>query len=367
MDLLTLIQVVLRRWYVTIPVMLATLGVAWWVQTNTPPTYEASGAMLLAGPELEPSRMPFVVADVVGHVARLDDLEVQGELAIGGATFAVIPASPTILTIRAVGDTGEAAVETVGNVVEWLRTEVSASQAGSTIPPDERLEVRTSDPVVVPERQDDGSFQAEGTVLVVDPTAGLENPYRPSAATGRVLEVSVESDSALERISSMTAEDIKYDVGQSNRDAAPILNVTVLGRDPGAVLAAFDVVHRTIDEDLEQRQSRAEVPVSRRVTTELIAAPEIVEDVSPPLERSAAALAAAGMLLAVGLAVLVESVSARRAPSRARRINGIEGQGFEWDPFVPRPASTSDEGAEGKSASAEMRDERSATGSRGGG
>lgn len=343
MDLLTLIRVVLRRWYVALPIILASMGAAWWVQSNTPPTYEATGSILLASPELDPSRIPFVVADVGARVSELDEPEVLQQLAEQDASFAVEPVDTTTLTIRAVGEAPEAAAETVENVVSWLRTEIEASQTASTIPADERVEVRTLHPVVVPEEQDDGSFRAEATVLFIDPTAGTVNPYGPTASTGRLLEVSLESDSGVERIEAQAADGIEYDVDQYSRDA-PILTVTVLGHDPGGVIEAFTIIHGELGADLERRQARAEVPSSRRVTTEVIAAPEFVEDVSPPVERSAAVFLAVGGLLAIGLALLVENIAARGSYSARRRPEDSNGSGqYDRINLGPRSAPKSGE------------------------
>jgi hypothetical protein len=76
------------------------------------------------------------------------------------------------------------------------------------------------------------------------------------------------------------------------------------------------VVREALNEELDARQARADVPEPRRILVVPLATPQSWTDVSPPLSRAVAAIVGAGGLLALGLAIGMESFLSRRSSRR---------------------------------------------------
>ena len=53
MDLWDLTKVMFRRWYLTAPMVLATIVATFWITTTTGPDYEASGHVAVIPPEVQ--------------------------------------------------------------------------------------------------------------------------------------------------------------------------------------------------------------------------------------------------------------------------------------------------------------------------
>lgn len=344
MDLLTIVQAVFRRWYVAVPIGLAALGIAVYLQSNIPPQYQAAGQILLAEPRLDPSRLPSAAVDLSGTLALLEDEAVSDQLATDGAEFTVLPAEEGTVSILATATQPAPAIETVQAVTQWLDDEVTSRQVEVGISDDERLRVRSLTPLVGAVEQDDGTYQSVGSVLIQDPSENVQNPYAASTTTGRLLEVSLESDAGRARVNELTGGYISYDIGQSARDVAPIMEISTFGTDPERVLAGFEQVSDVLAEELDARQARADVPPSRRVIIEEIAAPQQVMDVSPPLDRSVAVVVGLGGLLAVSLALALDGLMTRR--HRRAGAQGV-GPGDAWwqnlDRLGGEPQSSSEQ------------------------
>lgn len=316
MDLLTVVQIVLRRWLVWVPVLIATIVVAVAVDRTIPPAYEAQGSVLLARPELDPSRFPQAATYLAGSLERID----AGRLGGSSSELTVNPIDRSVVEFVAVANTESTAVSAVGRAVTWLREDIESAQTEATVPESERLIVRENAAGIGVTDLADGRLSASLVVELIDPTAGASNPFNASEATGRVIEVAVESDAGQLRFEELAGPGIGYRISQATRDAAPIMTITTTGADAQAVLAAFDQVRGLLDEELDRRQARAQVPLRQRVTVEVLAEPQRIEDVSPPLSRAVAGVVALGGLLALGLSLLVDGIAQRRATRRAARV-----------------------------------------------
>jgi capsular polysaccharide biosynthesis protein len=126
-DLVSAVQVLLRRWYVTLPLLLVTaaLGAAAWLVVS--PSYQAQGSLLLRPPPpvAEPDEEVFnpyllynnlqiparVAQDVLLQTAELESLADQG--ATGAFDVFLDPTGTTpLVAFTAVGATEDEAVET---------------------------------------------------------------------------------------------------------------------------------------------------------------------------------------------------------------------------------------------------------------
>ena len=311
MDLLTIIQTVLRRWYVTLPVLLATFGLAFYVQTTIPPEYEAQGSVLLEEPRFDPSRLPTSFVNAGAIIDRYEESEAATTLPVGDVQVVPQARDSSTLEIIAIGSDPNDVESSTMAAMDWVSADVAALQQEENVAEEERLRVSVSTPVVTAEPQPGGSYQAVGVVILRDPASGTENPYNAGGGTTSLLREVVTSDTGQARVARATASGVSFDLSVS-RDNPAIISITTTGPDPAGARNAFGVVRDALAEELNARQERADVPGSRRIVITDLARPEIVRDVSPPLSRAVAAIVGAGGLLALGLAIGIESFTNRR-------------------------------------------------------
>lgn len=318
MDLLTIIQTVLRRWYVAAPVAVVALVTAGGLQVTTPPEYESSGTVLLEEPQFDPARLPRSLANADHLVNRLTQ---EGDIeALTENNTEVVPLVQDSMTIevRAIAPDPSAAEATVERILEHLRTDLEELQDAGDFPASERLQGVVPTPDIVAEPEAEGVYLASGTLILRDPAAEIDNPFRADERTTRLLREIITSDEGEQRIMEETGTDVSFSVGNVD---GPIMSVTTSGPDPEQLLHAYGVILRHLDAQLDARQERAEVPTTRRIQVTPLATPQSVSNISPPVNRAVAAIVGLGGMLAVGLALTVDNVAARRrhpeAPSES--------------------------------------------------
>lgn len=310
MDVLTIIQSVLRRWYVALPVLVVAAASAFLIHSNLPPQFEAQGQVLLTDPDFDPTGLPRTIIDLPEVAGLLATGEVQREIVAEGASLQAVGGPAELaLTIRA--DSAPAAQATLEAASTWLGETISERQTEAEIAPAEQLRLRRTDEREI-EPLEEGGARVAASFGLEDPTAGAPNPFGASNATGRILIVAVQSDLGRQRVAERAGDGVEFSVDQDVRDAAPILTVTTLGSEPRVVLDAFHHVTEVLARELNDREERAEVPQTRRTSIEVLADPRSVEDVSPPLDRSVAAILGLGVFVALVLTLAVESFVTRR-------------------------------------------------------
>lgn len=319
MDIITIVQAVFRRWYISLPLVAVGAIVAFYVQSSTPPAYQAEGQLLLADPALDPSGLPTSVVDVDEILRRLDEPSLRDDLESGDAVYQVEAEDQATFSVAIDAPEEDAARATAQAIRDWIADHVEAQQEEAGFPDSERVQVRGGERISLTTDVQTDTVQAGTVITLFDPTAGLVNPYGASIMTVRLLIVAVESDAGQAAVLERTGKGTGFLLTQSPRDAAPIMGVTTTGSDPTAVLAAFDAVRQVVDDELQQRQDRAEIPHTRRTRVEALATPQQVTDVSPPVERAAGAIFGLGGLLAVTAALITDSVLTRRRRSTSAR------------------------------------------------
>lgn len=309
MDLLTILKIVFRRWYVTVPIVLIALLAAWQVQSGIAPMYEARGSVLLEEPRFDPSRSPTSLVNAETVVTMLETEGIIDEASRGETDMVSRARDLTTIEFAAAGRNAAAVSSSVDRVLELARDAVTELQTEQNIPEAEQLTGMVLTPAAVAEEQVAGNFIALGTLLLRDPSAGIENPYYAGGATTSVLQTVVSSDAGRVRVAER-APGIGFAV-DSTRDAEAIINITTMGADAQAVIEGFGVVRDVLNEELDARQARADVAASRRIIVTNLAEPQSVSDVSPPLNRAVAAIIGLGGLLAIIVAVALESLLGR--------------------------------------------------------
>lgn len=325
MDLFDLIRVILARWKVVVPVLLATAALAFAVQSRVPPQFEAVGQLVFETPDLDASND---AGPVIDPVALADDIALEAAgpdreftvTALGGANYVV----------SAVASSRDDAVTDAEFVIEQLDQRVQAVQEAQNVLDAEIVELRLISPQITPEELANGSLLAQARFFLYDPVAATVNPYTPDASTGRLLEVAVTSDAGLAEFERRAGSGVEFAVGQQARDAAPLMQVITIGSEVEQVLNAFYVVRDMLVEELRAREERAGVLPSQQLSLVVIDAPLAATDSSPPVNRATVGVIALGGLLALGLALALEG-HARRREERAGTSTTRAGDDGERD------------------------------------
>jgi capsular polysaccharide biosynthesis protein len=340
-DLVTVMRIVARRWMVVIPIIGLTALVAIQVDRGVEPMYQAHGSILIATPETNPR------ADYEGAV----DAGALAERVAEGAALAALAADAPESEIRvarraenlleaSATSTDEVSAEGMTDAaVELIVSEVEAVQDEAGVAEPDRIVARPLRPSVQAielEEDTDGILYVSTVGVVLDPPQGvLENPFEASPVTGRMIEVSVQSDAGRERVASRAGGPIGFSVSQDPQDRAPILSVVTYGSSREQAVAAFDDVVATIDEDLDERQARAGVSPHRRLVIDVLAEPQFARDASPPVARAAVVTVALGIVIALAVAVITESIMSYSARTKRRDVTSSLASDARW----PEPGS----------------------------
>lgn len=300
MDLFTLIKVVFRRWYVVLPVLAATIGLAYQVQTTVPSEFQANGWLVMQPPDLE------------GAGGAIDPVFLsQGIELADGAQYTVSPAEEGRFGIAVSADSAGAAEDGIAVVIAALDEAIASVQEANDVAPAQRQELRTESPDVVAEVQEDGTYVAQAGMYLYNSTPITPNPYTLSEGTATLLQVTVNGQTGQRRYAELAGPGVGFTLGLG--DDGGLLSVLTFGSDERQVVEGFDHVGTLANETLDQLQDEAGVDPSNRLTVEVADAPLAASDVSPPLNRAVAGILALGGLLALGLAIGLESVMRRRA------------------------------------------------------
>ena len=171
-------------------------------------------------------------------------------------------------------------------------------------------------------------YRATGEVLLLLPsttrtgsgTTTTVNPYLQlggslSAAgdvVARALESS-ESARALREQGALGSWEIQLAPG------SPVLHVEGIGPTPAEASRTVQVVMTAIEDTLEQRQLDAGAPAHQLIQVQVVSAPDRAVRVLSTTLRPVVAVVAAGVLVKLGTAYLVEALARLRRPRRSRR------------------------------------------------
>jgi hypothetical protein len=353
MDLLALVKLVVRRWYVVLPVVAISIGVAAFTQLQVEREYRAQGTLLLASPELDPSRSPRVPTELDAAVQRFRTSEGVAELVAAGASEDFTLTRLDALQVQVVVPaTGAAAERTASVALEAIAESVLERQLEADIPEGERVTWSTNiaaqalgaeaqlgdatvdDPAV--EESNASPAVTVGLVSLQDPAAGRTNPFVAGDTTSRLLQYGIQSDAGRLAVFDRVANSAFLGFEMTPQGSPGLIQVVTTARAPDVAVESFTAVQETLAMDLDARQDRADVPTSQRLTLEVVAAPGSPVDVTPPVDRGAAGIVALGSLLAVGLVIVVENISYRHRLRRQQRERLTRG------PETPRSGGGSD-------------------------
>lgn len=163
MDLLDLLKLMVRRWYVAVPILVVALGGALLVGSSIEPEYKTSAAILLVPPTTQPAAPAPSAAPApgnpwlqVGEASMAQAIkisvttrEARDKVVTAGGDQAYevdLVTRSSILTIDVTTTTPERASTTVHAVIELVRAEVAARQAQYKPRPGEEITTQVLDP-----------------------------------------------------------------------------------------------------------------------------------------------------------------------------------------------------------------------------
>jgi capsular polysaccharide biosynthesis protein len=188
-------------------------------------------------------------------------------------------------------------------------------------------------------------YEAKGTVVLLAPSNAVNggtgsNPYLAFGSalqtTSTVLSAEMLDNSTVVALRSAGFTAQSYTVAPSGFGAAPLVQVTV--KDPNADVALKDM-HLLLTElpkQLQALQRESGAPLNTYITANPVTTDKQAVKVYKTLEKLVALLAIVGIIIAITLARIVESMSVRR---RERRALGAH------PPVAEKPVAPAAEGA----------------------
>ena len=329
MDVLTLSRILLRRWYVLLPVLAVTAAGTFLMYQSSSPVYSTTGSLLLADPVLQSTDdregEPATGSDVASPriiALVMQDADVQQRIldAGGEADYSVNVGEAGTLLVSARSASQASAVRTVEVLFDEIRREMDQRQDEAEVGDDERLTASIlSTPgtatAIEAETGEEASYEARGTLQVLG-NLGQENPYSSTGFTFNVLnEVTMA-----EQQNRLLMEDGEQGSFAMSMDRAPIIRLTVSATDPDELMTLYADTSERLATELEARQSSIGVPAGDRIRLRELTAPGPVVQQADGLVRPLVTVAGLGLVIAMGVTLLAENVAT--ALARQRRDSG---------------------------------------------
>jgi hypothetical protein len=310
----TLIQLLVQHRRVTVPILILAGGVALLIQVTSVPLFRASGTVMLASPAQDPSRVAESTVHLKRAVAELQGMDAHEDTAVGSAEWTAELSDDSTLHFSATAESRSSAERTVAAAIDRLERDLLDRQQTAGIPDADRLVGRLLTPRVVARQAGDRTYVADA-VIWVDGVAGAEeNPFTASQPTARLLALTLSAPEGRNAVQERVGSDVQFDLRYDGSGDLPTLDVTTQGGDQDEVVAAFDAITGLLDLELAGRQSRAQVPLSRRIFVDVLARPLVGIDTRPTLEPAAILALLLGVAGAAGAAGLQRRKLRRRNP-----------------------------------------------------
>ena len=332
MELTAILGALLRRWWLTIPLLAATAGAAWLAWDSAEPTYTADLVVLLeAGEDVSGDGTPTVSGTLVKVLLEAD--EVHQEVSAGGGdidyevTAADDPAG-TLIAVDVTAASPARALEVANALLGRLPGLVSGQEDVLGVPDHART---TFQPVSAPLRAEeipppepDGpvdpavplpppTYRAHGVTLLQhhdQAAAGLP----PNLSTIRHLAALMTTPEALAVL--QPDESIEVATSFDPRDSVPLFLLQVEAPTRQEAADALSRAVSTVSRLLDGLQSRQGVPAdARTVAVPLAAPPDPVEN-RPRVDRAVVGVLGLGLLATLSLAVAVDGLIRDRARRR---------------------------------------------------
>jgi hypothetical protein len=277
----TFVSLVRRHWGPSLVIITLAATLAFLVYSGADSIYRTSGAVMLAKPNVDPSRAPEAVIDLAAVASNASDAARaldDGTPATDDAEVRTLDRAT--LDVRARSDTAPGAERALETLLDLVAAELDAQQAA--LREDDRLTARLLTPETAA-RPIAGGHEASAILWVAGVGGRVDNPIGDDGATMRLLQVAVSSESGRARIAADVGPDVTYRVSSQRGDVAPIIFIRSEGPDPSLTIRAIDAVSAAMARELDLRQSQADVPFARRVFLDTLAPAD-----TPVADRSGA-------------------------------------------------------------------------------
>lgn len=329
MDLITVLQVLRRRWIVFGGGMLLTAVTALLLSRLDTATYASQGAVVIVrGPGAAGAEGLESADPALQQAARL-----LAELATGsdavrnlenpGSINVAVDQSLPVLRVTAVAGESEAALQTVQAVAEGLSQQLQDLSASGEFAVPDGTEISTLVAPTSPEPEatadgDDTQFVSTATLLLARsgdaarpqaPVSGIIVPSQTELFVASVIYERLFDDAVLEQMAQNGATG-EFEV-TPDEDSA-ILRVEATSGDADEALTTGQVVIDTMQQIATDIQEADGIPEDLRFGVEPLAYPLNPFVFDSATLRTVLAVVALGTLASIGLALMVDAAAARR-------------------------------------------------------
>lgn len=323
LDLFELIRTAIRRWYVVLPVLVASGVGAVLILQAASEEYELEASYLLSGLSLDgelpggPTEVEGITdAGLLADVLNLDGRAGPATDDPSQANFEASTIGDTRLRIDVYGDDP---VETLQLLEEQLE------QADQAVADEVVFEVLARPDEATPSNEVRGEFQASALLRVDDTGSAIGGPIGGGYASRIVGELMSSSQAEADVLA--RGPEGTYVIERSDRDGAPIMAFTVVSDSEEAVSELLAAVVEVAAGRLELLQVSAGVSEDLRLELVPLAQSEPASLGIGEGRRPAVAVVALGVVVAFGLAVAIDGVSRRRSAG----ANGAHESSAGWD------------------------------------
>lgn len=349
MSLSDIARVLRRRWWVLVAVLALTVVALVLTVVSLKSQYEATAALHLAQPELRASETessnhrdavtlsPLVVTEIVEGDSTREKLG----YATGTTDYSVALIGEGVLQVEATSAEAAPVVPAANAVLDEIERLIADANAQDSLT---RMSIEIlSRPSVVRERpvpldddmvtgeegeQPQIEYYATGSVLLaVDEveTVTPRNPYTASSGTLRVMLEVADAEAVRDAIlDEFDDDEADYEFVFTAGDEAPIVYVVATARSSQDAMDTLEAVVALLDEELRSRQVEAGADESTHIWYQRLSYPDEAEPVAGSLRRPIATVLVLGIVAAISLAVLADSIIGYLALRK-----GDGGEGFD--------------------------------------
>lgn len=325
MDFFELAKILLRRWYVVVPVVVFAVVAASLVAQRIPDEYVAEGSFAVTTTQASVSDQ--VLAEVARDGSNRAALREQG----ADAPYTVRVSRGGIIRVEAEASSADDVVTTVREVLGMLDGHYQDLQADEGIPEERRGVVQvlnrpigaTSKMVQTGPESVERRYTASGSARTVFPGPSTRVEDAPPLRT--VLLERLRS-AGFEETAEAAGAQTSYEVDQEHES---LFRITATGSEPRAAVRTFEAVTDAAAQELASVKGIVDLGPSADVAIKPVAVPAEATAESTRQIRAMVAIAGVGLVVAVLLALLVEGLAQRRrrhdAPFGSEGVNGSDG------------------------------------------
>jgi hypothetical protein len=179
------------------------------------------------------------------------------------------------------------------------------------------------------------SYQAQANVLLL-PSNTMAKPFGGNlylafsytlTQTANVVQLEVTDDKTGAALAAQ-GYTASYSVDQAPNATAPVLLVTVTGKNPGLVENTLTGVTKELTAELHTDQ--ASVRPDSRITDQVIAFSQTPSRMTSKKSRPVVGVFAGGLVLVIGIPAIIDAIAVRRSTRRSRQ--GRDNDAARWTP-----------------------------------